>query len=187
MSHKRGSIDPGAAVRAVLLSHGASGSAATMVQWVNGLAERGISTGETVPREGRLPMRAEKAIEVYRDQLAGRADAVIGGVSYGGRVASMLAAQETVGGLVLLSYPLHPPGKPDQQRIEHLPGISCPVLFLSGEADPFAQLDLLNTAVKLVPRAELHTYPKTGHGLTRDPKVFSDALDRIGRFVAALG
>ena len=171
--------------RPVLLSHGASGSAASMVPWVRGLAARGHA-GETVPAEGRLPMRAERAIEVFRAQLEGRQNAVIGGVSYGGRVASMLAAQDRVGGLVLLSYPLHPPGKIDQQRVEHLPALACPVLLLSGEADPFARLDLLRAAVELIPSAELHTYPRVGHGLTRDPTAFADALDRIAAFVAAL-
>jgi len=156
-----------------------------MLPWVRGLAERG-QVGETVPREGKLPMRAERAIELYREQLAGREAAVIGGVSYGGRVASILAAQDRVGGLVLLSYPLHPPGKTDQQRVDHLPAISCPVLFLSGQADPFARLDLLQAAVGLVSRAELMTYPRVGHGLTRDPGVFADALDRIAAFVTAL-
>ena len=158
-----------------------------MVPWVRGLAQRGIDGGETVPLDGRLPMRPEKAVEVYRQQLAGRADAVVGGVSYGGRMASLLAAQDPVAGLVLLSYPLHPPGKTDQQRVDHLPAITCPVLFLSGEADPFAQIDLLQSAVRLVPHAELQTYPRVGHGLTRDPLVFADALDRIAKFVAALG
>ena len=171
--------------RPILLAHGASGSADTMVPWVWGLAARG-QAGETVPAEGRLPMRAERAVEVFRAQLAGRQGAVIGGVSYGGRVASMLAAQDRVGGLVLLSYPLHPPGKIDQQRVAHLAGISCPVLLLSGEADPFARIDLLRAAIEMIPRAELHTYPRVGHGLTRDPTVFADAVDRIAAFVAAL-
>jgi len=156
-----------------------------MVPWVRGLADRGLS-GETVPREGKLPMRAERAIEVFRAQLAARMGAVIGGVSYGGRVASMLAAEDRVGGLVLLSYPLHPPGKTEQQRVAHLPAITCPVLLLSGEADPFARIDLLRSAIEVIPRAQLHTYPRVGHGLTRDPKVFADALDRIATFVAAL-
>jgi predicted alpha/beta-hydrolase family hydrolase len=174
------------ASRPVLLGHGASGSAATMAPWVEGLADRGLSV-ETVPAAGKLPMRAEKAMEVYREQLDGRTGAVIGGVSYGGRVASMLAAQQPMGGVVLLSYPLHPPGKPDQQRVEHLASISCPLLFLSGEADPFARLDLLRSALGRLPRAELHTYPRVGHGLSRDPAVFADALGRLSRFIKALG
>lgn len=171
--------------RPILLAHGASGSAATMVPWLEGLAARGVR-GESVPREGKLSLKAEKAIEVYRAQLAGRASAVIGGVSYGGRMASLLASQLPVAGLVLLSYPLHPPGKPDQQRTAHLPAIACPVLFLSGEADPFAQLERLREAVRLLPHAELHTYARVGHGLTRDARVFADALDRVAAFWASL-
>ena len=169
----------------VFLAHGASGNAATMAPWIAGLGDRGVP-GQAVPTGGKLPMRVERAMEVYREQLAGRVDVVIGGVSYGGRVASMIAAEDTVAGLVLLSYPLHPPGKQDQQRVAHLPAISCPVLFLSGEADPFANLDLLQRAVGLLPHAELHTYSRVGHGLTRDRAVFADALDRVAAFAKRL-
>jgi len=135
-----------------------------------------------VPTAGKLPLRAERALEVYREQLAGRRDIVIGGVSFGGRIASMIAAEDQVAGLVLLSYPLHPPGKPDQQRVAHLGAIRCPVLFLSGESDPFAQLGLLRPAVRLVPNVELVTYPHVGHGLSRDRAVMADCLDRIAAF-----
>ena len=169
----------------VLLAHGASGSAATMVPWIDGLRERSVP-GHTVPASGKLPMRVERAMELYREQVAGRADVVIGGVSYGGRVASMIAAEDEVAGLVLLSYPLHPPGKHDQQRVDHLAAIGCPVLFLSGESDPFARMDLLRAAVARVPAAELVTYAGVGHGLTRDRAVMTDALDRIAAFFARL-
>ncbi|GAC1330765.1 MAG: hypothetical protein NVSMB17_08390 [Candidatus Dormibacteria bacterium] len=157
-----------------------------MVPWVSALAGRG-EVPETVPLVGKLPMRVEKALEVYRAQLAGRANAVIGGVSYGGRVASMLAAGQEVAGLVLLSYPLHPPGKIDQQRTAHLPAIRCPVLFLSGEADPFARLELLREVVAALPSARLVSYPRVGHGLTRHPAVFDDAVLRIAAFTRDLG
>ena len=74
--------------------------------------------------------------------------AIIGGHSFGGRVASLLAAEERPRGLVLLSYPLHPPGKPAwESRVDHWPKIDCPVLLLSGEADPFARIDLLRQAI----------------------------------------
>jgi uncharacterized protein len=64
---------------------------------------------------------------------------VIGGRSFGGRMCSMLAAAgEPVAGLVLLSYPLHPPGKPDDLRVDHFADIDVPTLFVSGTADPFA-------------------------------------------------
>ena len=63
---------------------------------------------------------------------------VLGGRSFGGRMCSMAVAQGLpAAGLVLLSYPLHPPGKPDKPRVEHFPGIDVPVLLVSGDKDPF--------------------------------------------------
>ncbi|HEV1997687.1 MAG TPA: alpha/beta family hydrolase [Candidatus Dormibacteraeota bacterium] len=171
----------GESAREVWLAHGASGSALTIAPWVTGLGQRGV-TGHAVPAAGKLPLRAERAMQLYREQLAGRQDVVIGGVSYGGRVASMIAAEDPLAGLVLLSYPLHPPGKQDQQRVAHLASIHCPVLFMSGEADPFAQLELLRAAVRRLAQAELVTYPRTGHGLSRNPTVMADCLDRIAAF-----
>lgn len=122
-------------------------------------------------------------MDPYRAQVTDYADAVIGGHSFGGRVASMLAAQESPRALVLLSYPLHRPGRPDEQRTAHWPQIQCPVLLLSGESDPFARIDLLRAAVLVLPSAELLTYPGVGHGLQR---VLDDALDRIAVFVNGL-
>jgi predicted alpha/beta-hydrolase family hydrolase len=112
------------------------------------------------------------------------ADAV--GHSYGGRVASLAAAAGGgYRGLVLFSYPLHPPGQPDRTdaRISHWPRIECPVLLLSGESDPFARIELLRTVVDRLPNAELVTYPRLGHGLK---PVLEDVLDRVGAFVEAL-
>jgi predicted alpha/beta-hydrolase family hydrolase len=99
-------------------------------------------------------------------------------------VASMLAAEQPVAGLVLLSYPLHRPGHPEDLRTEHWHRIGCPVLLLSGESDPFARIDLLRAAVPLLENARLVTYPRTGHGLSA---VLDDALDHITDFVANLG
>ena len=63
---------------------------------------------------------------------------LLGGRSFGGRMASMAVAEgQPSAGLVLLSYPLHPPGKPDRLRVEHLPDVHVPVLAVSGERDPF--------------------------------------------------
>jgi uncharacterized protein len=89
----------------------------------------------------------------------------IGGVSYGGRQASMLIAEEPelVDGLLLLSYPLHPPGKPDQLRTAHLPNIRTPVLFVHGARDPFGSLDEIRSALKLIP-ARNHLVPIQGAG-----------------------
>ena len=70
-------------------------------------------------------------------------------------------------------------------RTRHWADIRCPVLFLSGEADPFASIDLLREAIAMrLPQAELVTYPKLGHGLL---PVLDDALDRVATWCRALG
>ncbi len=113
------------------------------------------------------------------------AASIIGGHSFGGRVASLLAADEPVMGLLLLSYPLHRPGHPEQweERTAHWERITCPVLLLSGESDPFARIDLLRTAVTRLRHASLVTYPRVRHGVT---PVLEDAMDRIAAWVADL-
>ena len=163
----------------IYLAHGASGSVATMKPHLDGLIRRGLDA-----RGVALPVgKAERAIDAYRSQVADLRHSVVGGHSFGGRVASLLAAQEAPRGLVLLSYPLHRPGHPDGQRTEHWPSIGCPVLLLSGESDPFARIDLLRAAVQLLPNVELVTYPRVGHGLVA---VLDDALDRVAAFVEGL-
>ena len=150
---------------------------------VDGLRRRGVdAVAVDLPRG-----RAERAVPVFAQLVADvGAPAIIGGHSYGGRVASMLAAADDTGmiaGLVLLSYPLHRPGHPDDQRTEHWPGIRCPVLLLSGESDPFAREDLLRQAVHLLPDARLMMYRRVGHGLA---PVLEDALDQVAAFVEGL-
>jgi len=172
----------------VYLGHGAAGSAASMRPHVDGLARRGIAATAV-----QLPKRkAEDTVDVYRSQVNGGDPLVIGGHSFGGRVASLLAAASPpfedgrrLCGLVLLSYPLHRPGAPDLEvRSRHFPSIACPVLLLSGESDPFARIDLLRTAVTHLPDARLHTWPKLGHGLA---PVLDEALDLVAAFVRDLG
>jgi predicted alpha/beta-hydrolase family hydrolase len=170
----------------VLLGHGASGNAASMRPYVEGLEGRGVKAG-TVPATGKLPMRAERAMEVFLDAMAGRDDVVLGGQSYGGRVASMVAAEREVRGLLLFSYPLHRPGHPEELRTDHWARITCPALFLSGEADGFARIDLLRQSVAAHPNFELATYPGVGHGVHRNAAAFADALDRAAGFVTSLG
>ena len=100
-------------------------------------------------------------------------------------MASLLAAEEAPAGLVLLCYPLHRPGHPETTAARTPIGrrISCPVLLLSGERDPFARIELLRTAVGLLGHAELVTYPNIGHGLN---PVRTDALDRIAAWLGEL-
>jgi predicted alpha/beta-hydrolase family hydrolase len=151
-----------------------------MAPHVAGIAKRGLE-GHAV----QLPIGlAEKAVGRYRDQVPDLAHAIIGGQSYGGRVATLLAADESPRGLVLLCFPLHRPGQPDgTSRVGHFMRIQCPVLFLSGEADPFARIDLLRAAVKKLPDARLVTYPRLGHSLN---PVLDDALDRVAEFARTL-
>ena len=112
----------------------------------------------------------------------------VGGHSYGGRVASLAAAEPDTayGALVLFSYPLHPPGAPEraEARVAHWPRIACPVLLLSGESDPFAHIGLLRAAVGLLPDARLVTYPRLGHTLR---PVLDDVLDRTAAFLRQIG
>lgn len=166
----------------VYLGHGASGNAASMAPFVEGLRKRGLIADAV-----DLPVRkAEEAVPVWRTKVPDGPGTVAGGQSYGGRV-STLAAAEGAGyaGLVLFCFPLHPPGGVDRAaaRAAHFPDIPCPVLLLSGEADPFARIDLLRAAVKRLPHAELVTYPRLGH--TMKP-VLPDVLEHVTAFVAGL-
>ena len=169
----------------VMLAHGASGSAASMEGHVRGLVERGVDALAI-----DLPLRrAEAAVPAFAAAVAGEAphSMVIGGQSYGGRVASLLAAEQpaNVRGLVCFSYPLHRPGSPDwEERTAHWQRLALPVLLLSGEADPFARIDLLRRAVdaRLV-RARLVTWPRLGHSLR---PVLAEALDLTAAFVRDL-
>ena len=160
----------------VVLGHGASGTAASMKPYVVGFKRRGIDAiAVDLPRGG-----AEKAVPVFI-KTSGRGREVIGaGQSFGGRVASMAAIEADFGGLVLFSYPLHRPGFPDQLRTDHWPQIRCPTLFLSGDRDPFAHLDLLQKKIKLIPDARLVVFKGQGHGLL---KVLDQALDVAVDFI----
>jgi predicted alpha/beta-hydrolase family hydrolase len=92
----------------------------------------------------------------------------LGGHSYGGRQASMLSAEqpELVEGLLLCSYPLHPPGKPDRLRTQHLPDLRVPVLFVHGTRDPFGTIEELDAARKLIPgKTALLRVDGAGHDL----------------------
>jgi uncharacterized protein len=171
-----------AAMTRVYLGHGASGSAATMAPWVEGLRARGIDAQAIdLPRR-----RAEDAVPALEQLVPDGPEVIVGGHSFGGRVASLSAAGRRYGGLVWLSYPLHRPGHAETAgaRTAHWPEITSPVLLLSGERDPFAQLDLLREAVPRLPDARLVTYPRLGHTLQ---PVMDDALDRIAAFVRAVG
>jgi predicted alpha/beta-hydrolase family hydrolase len=93
-------------------------------------------------------------------------DVVIGGKSMGGRISSYVADEDRVKGLIFLGYPLHPPGKIDQLRDEHLYSIRKPMFFVSGTRDPFAKKDLLDrTLQKIGKYASLYSVEGGGHSL----------------------
>jgi uncharacterized protein len=163
-------------VMRVVLGHGASGNAASMRPYVVGFKRRGIDAiAVDLPRGN-----AERAVPVFI-KTSGRGHEVVGGgQSFGGRVASMAAVEADFGGLVLFSYPLHRPGFPDQLRTEHWPQIRCPTLFLSGDRDPFANLELLKKKIKLIPDARLEVFKGQGHGLLA---VLDQALDVAADFI----
>ncbi len=106
------------------------------------------------------------AVAVLRKNVAGRV--FLGGHSYGGRQATMLCAAEPGlgSGLLLLSYPLHPPRKPEQIRIQHLPNLRTPSLFVHGTRDPFGSIEEIMKALQLIPaKTELMIVEGAGHDL----------------------
>ena len=109
----------------------------------------------------------------------------LGGHSYGGRQASLLAAEEpTVARtLLLLAYPLHPPARPGELRVAHFPRLRTPALFVHGTTDPFGSVAELRDALTLIPApTSLHIEPGVGHdlGATRPSRgALSDLAARI--------
>lgn len=94
----------------------------------------------------------------------------LGGHSYGGRQASILASEQPglAAGLLLLSYPLHPPNKPQQLRTAHFPNLHTAALFVHGTTDPFGTIEELRAALTLIPAASsLSIIEKAGHDLNR--------------------
>jgi predicted alpha/beta-hydrolase family hydrolase len=168
----------------LVVTHGASGNAnaALLVTLAQELACSGISVlrcdlpyRQRRPHGPPSPANAKddqeglrRAVNLMKDRFAGRA--FLGGSSYGGRQASLLTASHPglVEGLVLLSYPLHPPGKPTQLRTAHFSQLQTPSLFVSGSKDVFGTIDELEAAIKLIPaRTELVRIAGASHGLSK--------------------
>jgi predicted alpha/beta-hydrolase family hydrolase len=98
----------------------------------------------------------------------------------------MLCAEEPdlVGGLLLLSYPLHPPRKPEQMRVQHLPQLQVPALFVHGTRDPFGSIEEMESALKMIPaRTELMKVDGAGHDLGFKAKSMPEEL--VGGVVRA--
>lgn len=142
----------------------------------------------------RAPDRAPVLLASVREQLQGVVDAhhvdantvVLGGRSMGGRICSMVAAEDGVGcGLVLISYPLHPPGKPERLRTEHLPQIKVPCLFVSGDRDPFGTPDELAVATsRIAGTVTTHTIAGGRHDLKGAD---DEVAEVVSAWISALG
>jgi hypothetical protein len=166
----------------LVLSHGAGSNAQAPL--LIALAETFSANGFTVLRCD-LPFRQLRSFgppgpgDAARDR-AGLKNALtaikqmspghlfLGGHSYGGRQSSMLCAEEPelVAGLLLLSYPLHPPRKPEQQRTQHLPDLRTPTLFVHGTRDPFGSIAEMERALKMIPaKTKLMAIEGAGHDL----------------------
>src|SRR5580765_2441027 len=122
----------------------------------------------------------KNALAAMKKMISGRL--FLGGHSYGGRQSSMLCAEEPnlVAALLLLSYPLHPPRKPEQQRTQHLPDLHTPALFVSGTRDPFGTIDELKQALKMIPaKTKLIAVEGAGHDLGFKGKAKQAELPRL--------
>jgi predicted alpha/beta-hydrolase family hydrolase len=118
-----------------------------------------------------------RAVELMRARCPGRV--LLGGASYGGRQATLLAAEHPglVDGLLLLAYPLHAPGRPDAPRAQHFPKIRMPALFVHGSRDPFATIAELDAArATLAGRSTLFRVDDVGHDLGRGRTPFAERL-----------
>jgi uncharacterized protein len=166
-------------VAALVLAHGAGAGQRSpfMVHAARGLAERGVSTAtfdfDYIAQGRRAPDKApvcearwRAVIDQARREFAGL-PLFIGGKSFGGRMASHVAAQGGAGdlaGLVFLGYPLHPPGRQDQRRDAHLPSIAEPMLFVQGSRDTFGTADEIRELLPRLQRATLHEVLEGDHG-----------------------
>jgi uncharacterized protein len=172
----------GTAKRGLVLTHGAGANCTAPL--LVAVANAFVAAGVMVLRCD-LPFRQQKpkgpphpgnaaadraglkaAVNALREIVPG--ELYLGGHSYGGRQASMLAAEDPgdLRGLLLLSYPLHPPNKPDQLRTQHLPRLRTPSVFVQGANDPFGSRDEIKQALSLVPATtKLITIEGAGHDL----------------------
>ncbi|MGD9755100.1 MAG: alpha/beta family hydrolase [Acidimicrobiia bacterium] len=193
--HDEGAGPPGGSVRAVLLTPGAGSSAGhhTLVALETALAPRPVVRLDFPYRLAgrRFPDRAPvlvahivEAVGRLCDEHGCTPDEVLlGGRSMGGRMCSMAVAEGLgAAGLVLVSYPLHPPRKPEQLRTAHFPAIGVPCLFVSGTRDDFATVDELTAATGAIAGPVTHRWVDGArHELDRvDPLLCTLVLDWLG-------
>ena len=174
------------AVAGLVLTHGAGSNrdALLLRRLADALTEHAVAVARIdLPYRQRRPKGPPSPSTAAADRdgivaactvlrgVVGNVPLLVGGQSYGGRQASMVVAEDptVADGLLLTSYPLHPPGKPDRARTDHLPGITCPVVVVHGSSDPFATTAEITEALELVAGpVRLVEIEKTGHDLKPD-------------------
>lgn len=184
-----------------MLAHGAGGSLedSLLVGVGKGLTKHGIATARfNFPyREAgrKTPGSQTEAENCYREVASycrkEGLPLICGGKSYGGRMGSHIAAAGyEMDALAFLSYPLHPPGRPDRLRDEHLGSIDAPMLFIQGTRDPFAQPDLLDRTIAALDNARLVPIEGGDHSLRvrgRPPtEVHAEAVRAISALIDSL-
>ncbi len=180
----------------LLLTHGAGGGADqhTLVALEEGLDMPVRRFEFTYRREGRrFPDRAPRLIETVRAEAEAFASdlgtttarLVLGGRSMGGRMCSMAVAEGLpAAGLALLSYPLHPPGKPDKLRVDHFDDIEVPTLFVSGDRDPFGTPEEFANHLGAIPGSvTVHWLESQGHN--PKPKFDTEIVHAVADFLGA--
>ena len=184
-------------VDGVLLTHGAGGGAnAPVLVALEEALDVPVRRMEFPYRRAgrRAPDRMPKLVESIVAEAADLASEagtttdrlVLGGRSMGGRACSMAVAEGLpAAGLVLLSYPLHPPGKPDRLRVEHFGSLHCPVLVVQGDRDPFGRPDEFEAHVAAIPGpTEVVWLAGAGH----DPKGHGPAIvAAVQRWLSTIG
>jgi predicted alpha/beta-hydrolase family hydrolase len=199
---------PGDAAACCVLAHGA-GAGMThpfMTATADGLAERGIATlryqfpymerGSKRPDQPKVAQATVRAAVAEASRLAPGLALFAGGKSFGGRMTSQAQAEAPlpgVRGLVFLGFPLHPPGRPSDERGEHLFEVQIPMLFLQGTRDEFADLKLLQPLVaRLGMRATLELFPEANHSFHvpartghKDVEVMARMLDALAAWIAS--
>jgi uncharacterized protein len=168
----------------LLLTHGAGSNrnAPLLVALANAFSEHGVEVlrydlafRQKRPKGPPHPSDAAHDRDGLREQILkireiNPAQVWLGGHSYGGRQSSILASEAPglADRLLLLSYPLHPPGKPGQLRTGHFPKLNTPALFVQGSRDPFGSLEEMRSAIQLIPApVRLIEIEGAGHDLGR--------------------
>ena len=187
----------------LVLAHGAGAGQKSpwMVKAAKALADQGITVatfdfpymaaGKSVPDKAPvLESSWRDALDAARKKTTD-ARVFIGGKSMGGRIATHIAAQgaEGIAGVVLLGYPLHPPGQPAKRRDAHLPQIKEPVLFIQGSGDTFGTADEIRAVIKTMKKPTLHVIEGGDHsfkvrgGAARVAAAFDEAVSVVERWI----